>query len=104
MFGWGKAFKTRGHYVFDYKPRYYDERKERIEKIKAKYENKESEANKPSEDDDINPIVFSKNELRKAWTRTKTKPSETNSTRRLAIIIAILVGIVAYIFDLHHLI
>ena len=39
----GNAFKPRSHYVFDYKPRYYDERKERLEKLKAKYKNKEKE-------------------------------------------------------------
>ena len=40
----GKAFKSRKHYVFDYKPRYYDERKERIENLKLKYSDKGSEA------------------------------------------------------------
>ena len=38
----GNAFKPRAHYVFNYKPRYYDERKERLEKLKEKYENKDS--------------------------------------------------------------
>ena len=33
----GNAFKPRAHYVFDYKPRYYDERKERLAKLKEKW-------------------------------------------------------------------
>ena len=37
----GNAVKPRAHYVFDYKPRYYDERKERLAKLKEKYETKE---------------------------------------------------------------
>ena len=35
----GNAFKGRSHYVYNYKPRYYDERKERLEKLKEKYKN-----------------------------------------------------------------
>ena len=34
----GKAFKSRANYVFDYKPRYYDARKERLENLKKKYQ------------------------------------------------------------------
>jgi len=37
----GKAFKPRAHYVYDYKPRYYDERKERLQQLKDKYKNKD---------------------------------------------------------------
>ena len=103
MFGWGKAFKSREHYVFDYKPRYYDERKERLDKLRDKYDNQASPSINNDESDDVKTIVFSKNELRKAWTKTKTKPVNSNSTKRLAIIITILVGIAAYILDFHHL-
>ena len=33
----GNAFKTRSYNVFDYKPRYYNERKERIRKLEESY-------------------------------------------------------------------
>lgn len=98
MFGFGSAFKTRTHYVFDYKPRYYDERKERLEKIKEKYAGGNSD-----NDEDIKSISFTKNNLRDAWKKTKKSRNDTKSTRRLALIITILVGIVVYIFDLHSL-
>ena len=38
----GSFFKPRAHYVYNYKPRYYDERKERLENLKKRYENQEA--------------------------------------------------------------
>lgn len=93
----GNAFKPRSHYVFDYKPRYYDERKERLEKLKAKYKNKEGDS------EDIPKLSLSKDQLRSNWTRHKKSSSNRAVNIRLAIIIAILVGILAYIFELHKL-
>lgn len=93
----GNAFKQRAHYVFNYKPRYYDERKERMESLKQKYKNKEETS------DDIPRMSISKNNLKSDWQRHKKSVSNRNTNRRLAIIIAILVGIVAYIFELHKL-
>jgi hypothetical protein len=101
MFGLGNAFKPRKYYVYDYKPRYYDERKERIEKLKQKY-SKDSE--EVEEEEDTYEITFSKTHLRNAWSKSKSTSTDVKSTRRLAIIIAILVGIVAYLFELHKLI
>lgn len=92
----GKAFKSRKHYVFDYKPRYYDERKERIENLKLKYSSKDSEA-------DTTRIHFTKNNLKNEWVKNKRLASNRNSTIRLAVIISILVGIAVYLLDLHTL-
>ncbi|MDC9721593.1 MAG: hypothetical protein PSN34_02310 [Urechidicola sp.] len=92
----GKAFKSRKHYVFDYKPRYYDERKERIENLKLKYSDKESK-------EDATRIHFTKNNLKNEWVKNKRLASNRSSTIRLAIIITILVGIAVYILDLHTL-
>ncbi|MFY0604160.1 MAG: hypothetical protein JXQ93_09430 [Flavobacteriaceae bacterium] len=101
MFGLGNAFKPRKYYVFDYKPRYYDERKERIEKLKQKYNpNSKEDANS----EDVPEITFSKSQLKNAWRKNKSTSVDVKSTRRLALIIAILVGIVAYFFELHKLI
>lgn len=94
----GSAFKPRAHYVFNYKPRYYDERKERIEKLKSKYENKENNS------EDIPTITLTKDNLKSDWQRHKKLTTDRGANRRVAIIIAILVGIVAYIFELHKLI
>ena len=93
----GKAFKSRANYVFDYKPRYYDERKERLEKLKKQYENK----------DDENQEVFKssliKSGLKQDWQRSKHIAHDKKANLRLALIIAILVGVFAYILDLHKL-
>ncbi len=93
----GSAFKPRAHYVFNYKPRYYDERKERIEKLKSKYENKESNS------EEIPTITLTKDNLKSDWQRHKKLTTDRGANRRVAIIIAILVGILAYIFELHKL-
>ena len=82
----GNLFKQRSHYVFDYKPRYYDERKERLKKL-------ETGAN----------ITFSKTNLKSKWARNKKSVADRNANRRVVIIIAILVGLLAYFFELHTL-
>lgn len=84
----GSIFKQRSHYVYDYKPRYYDPRKERLKSTDSGGEDR---------------ITFSKTNLRSKWARAKKSSADRNANRRLAIIIAILVGIVAYIFELHTL-
>ncbi len=94
----GNAFKSRAHYVYNYKPRYYNERKERIEKLKRQHAN-ETEG----QTDDLPKITLSKDKLKADWQRQKKITSNAGVNKRLAIIIAILVGIVAYIFELHKL-
>jgi hypothetical protein len=93
----GNAFKPRAHYVFNYKPRYYDERKERLAKLKEKYKNSEEIS------DEIPRLKLSKDKLRSEWRRHKKTSDNRASNLRLAIIIAILVGILAYFFELHKL-
>ncbi len=93
----GNAFKPRAHYVFDYKPRYYDERKERLEILKEKYKNNDSSLT------DIPKISLSKEHLESTWLRQKKMSSNRAVNKRLAIIISVLVGILAYLFELHKL-
>jgi len=90
----GKAFKSRANYVFDYKPRYYDERKERLEKLKKQYDNDNDEEYKPS---------LIKSGLKTDWQRSKHVAHDKKANLRLALIIAILVGIFSYILELHKL-
>ena len=94
----GKLFQPRAHYVFNYKPRYYDKRKERLKKLEDKYV-KDEDA-----DDDITALRLSKNNLRNDWVKNKKSATDKSTNLRLAIIITILVGIVAYIFEIHKLI
>jgi hypothetical protein len=92
----GKAFKSRANYVFDYKPRYYDERKERLEKLKKQYENVDDN------EEDFKPSLI-KSGLKTDWQRSKHLAHDKKANLRLALIIVILVGIFAYILDLHKL-
>jgi len=92
----GSFFKLNSYYVFDYKPRYYDPRKERLEQMK-----KNAEVN---ETNGLNPkLTITKDNLRKDWARHKKSSSDRKSAMRLAIIITILVAIFAYLLEIHKL-
>ena len=91
----GKAFKSRANYVFDYKPRYYDERKERLENLKKKY------ATDGVEGDFKTTLI--KSGLKTDWKRNKHVAHDKKANIRLALIIAILVGFFAYTLELHKL-
>jgi len=93
----GKAFKPVKHYVFDYKPRYYNERKARLANLQKEYENDDDAS------EDEGEIKLIKSNLKSDWVRNKKMASSRAVTIRLAIIISILVGIVAYLFELHKL-
>jgi len=93
----GNLFKPRSHYVFDYKPRYYDERKERLQNLEEKYHGNKGETA------EISKIKLSKNNLKNDWVKNKRSATDRSTNLRLALIIAILVGIVAYILEIHTL-
>lgn len=93
----GKAFKPRSHYVFDYKPRFYSESKERIENLRKKYHGDKESSN------DTPKISLTKSNLKDSWTKNKRMASDRATIKRLAIIITLLVGIAAYILDFHRL-
>ncbi len=85
-------FKPIGHYVFNYKPRYYDERKERLEALEQRYKQEKDD------DDSDYELTLSKNNLKNEWSRTRSSASsDSKTTYRLALIITILIGIVFYI-------
>ncbi len=92
----GTAFKPGKHYVFDYKPRYYNERKERLANLQKVYK---TEGVAQSNSD----IKLIKNNLKSDWVRNKKMASNRAVTIRLAVIISILMGIAAYILELHKL-
>ena len=93
----GKAFKPGKHYVFNYKPRYYSERKERLDALQNEHDS--SEVLK----DGIG-IRLTKSNLKSNWVKNKKMGSNRSTNRRLVIIISILAGAVAYLFELHKLI
>ncbi len=92
----GKAFKSRANYVFDYKPRYYSERKERLEKLENKYSD-----NVTSNEGFKSSLIRSN--LKSDWSRNKHFAHDKKTNLRLALIIAVLVGVFSYILDLHKL-
>lgn len=92
----GNFFKPRTYYNFNYKPRYYDERKERREQLEKKYHNNEN-----IDLEESLRIKLTKNNLKSDWIRAKKSASDRNTTLRLAIIITILAAIVAYILQIH---
>lgn len=94
----GNFFKPRAHYDFNYKPRYYDERKERREQLEKKYRDENN-----TDSEDVQRIKLTKNNLKLDWIRAKKSATDRNTAIRLAIIITILVGIVAYILQIHTL-
>ena len=61
----GTPFKQRAHYVFNYKPRYFNERKERLEKLKEKY------ADDTAVKKNTYTLQLSKNSLKRDWSKTK---------------------------------
>jgi len=93
----GKLFKPRSHYVFDYKPRYYNERKERLRNLEDKYHSDKDLS------DESRKIRLTKNNLKTDWVKNKRSATDKASNLRLALIIAILVGLAAYILELHKL-
>ncbi len=93
----GKLFKPSSHYVFNYKPRYYDERKERLQNLEKKYHN--PDGGEP----EFSKIRLTKNNLKNNWIKNKRSATNRSANLRLAVIIAILIGIAAYILELHKL-
>jgi hypothetical protein len=76
----GNFFKQRTHYVFNYKPRFYDERKERLDAVKKKYT---AAAIKKS-------VTHTHANFREEWKKSK-KASRNNANVKVAFIIVILV-------------
>ena len=93
----GKLFKPRAHYIFDYKPRYYNARKERLQQLEDQYHGTKNNTSTAPK------ITLSKNNLKNDWIKAKRSATDRSTNLRLALIIAILVGIVAYLFDIHTL-
>ncbi|NQW37555.1 MAG: hypothetical protein HQ471_11165 [Flavobacteriales bacterium] len=79
----GNFFKQRSHYVYNYKPRFYNARKERLEAVKNKYKDVETEET----------AVKMATNFREAWKKSK-KASSNNANLKTAFIIAVLVFMV----------
>lgn len=80
---------------FDYSPRYYDERKERLELKKAEFQRlKDAEVN--SEDRQ----AFLRQNMKESWSRAQhNQQQKYNANFRTLILIAILVALGYFIFN-----
>lgn len=74
-------FKQNRAKAFDFKPRYYDESKERIEKLRAQYAAEKEFERKHN----VNPRELEE-QLRKEW-RSKRNTSVRSSNRTLYLVI-----------------
>ena len=68
-----------------------------LQKLEEKYHGNKNN------DDEVPKIRISKNSLKNDWVKNKRSATDRSSNLRLAIILAILVGLVAYFFELHTL-
>ncbi|HBF86992.1 MAG TPA: hypothetical protein DDX39_00005 [Bacteroidales bacterium] len=89
--GISSFFKVQKHKQFDYKPLYYDKRKEELEQIKQKY-NVEITENGSSE---YRPNL--KGKIRSHYEKS-SRPAPRTSSTRLIVFIIILIFIGYYLF------
>ena len=75
------GFKTQKNKTYGYTPRYWSERKERLEKIKAKYENR-------SDAEYVN--MPRRTSFRDDW---KTERTKGDGTKRRIIILVLVIGL-----------
>lgn len=88
-----KFTKLPKHKAFDYKPRYYNEQKERLEERKRKFETMEAEGKTRTRDD------IEINFRRNSGTDNKFRSKQLMASNlRLIIILMALVGICYYFF------
>lgn len=87
-------FKLPGHYIFDYKPRYYDEAKERREEMIAQAKREAG----IKDDDEAKYVPRIKGQIKKQLRYDKAKRAGRTSNLRLIVIIAILVAVAYYLF------
>lgn len=79
---------------FTYTPRYYDERKERLEKRRKEIE---AEMHARGEHGDVRPHLL-RERIQDAWHRKEMRRQQGNSGRRLLLILAALIALLYYLY------
>ena len=87
-------FKTKGPKGFDYSPRYFDERKERIRKLEEKYK-----AEMRQDDRDPERRARMKDEMRAQWDRGHVSRQTSYAGLRFLIIMIVLAGALLYVYN-----
>lgn len=83
-------FKQQKPRAFNLQPRYYNERKERLDKLKARYDS-------PKEGAEFDQNLY-REHLRDSWSRKRLTSSQGPSLIRVVLILGVLVALIYYVF------
>ena len=87
--------KTIEHQRFNFNPRYYNERKEKLNRIKDQYEKSEDK----NLSDEERKALF-KDNLKENWSRGQYRQSQTKSSNfRIVMLIGIIVALGYFLFN-----
>ena len=84
-------FKQQKPREFNLQPRYYDERKERLAKLKARYEAPEGETKFDSK--------LYREHLRDSWSKRRLTGNNSSSMIRVMVIATVIAGLIYWIFN-----
>ncbi|MCT4624550.1 MAG: hypothetical protein N4A46_13095 [Schleiferiaceae bacterium] len=84
-------FKQQKPKQFNLQPRYYNERKERLAKLKAKYE-------APAGEEDFDAKLY-RDHLRSSWSQKRLTSSKGVNPIRVLVIFAVLAGLIYWVFN-----
>jgi hypothetical protein len=90
-----KLTEHNRHKSFNYQPRTYDERKERLEKRKKEIEKELALEKKLG----TNYEEHLRERISDSWTRKETRRTQRNSGLRLLLILAALLAVVLYFYN-----
>lgn len=84
-------FKQQKPKQFNLQPRYYNERKERLAKLRAKYE-------APDGEEKFDSKLY-REHLRDSWSQKRLTGNSSQSAMRIMLIAAVLAGLIYWIFN-----
>ena len=85
--------KTIEHQRFQYKPMYYDERKERLERKKSEYDAK-------SKSEDERRAENLRDSMRESWSRAQaTQSAKRSSNLRVLLLVGLIVALGYFLFN-----
>ncbi len=88
-------FKQNKNKTYGYTPRYYDERKERLQKLHEKHHGKSSDSSIKGS--------FKRTSFREDWRTIKKENSQKQSQTRLLVIIALLLVITYLVLEKYNI-
>lgn len=87
--------KTIEHSRFEYRPLYYDERKEKLERMKQKY----AEVNQKNTNDAVRQSLLREN-IRENWSRAQYRQAQQKSANlRILLLIGVILALGYFIFN-----